>query len=136
MTETDLQRFASATRSVCAHGFSHLPLAVVPDAAAELRISRQSLRRILGDASPVDTMSWPHGKYTPALTREAFAAGYQCLFTSDQILNLTTAGRPAPVLGRYEATMADVADSAGNLCPERLANALFRLPIAVLREDL
>jgi hypothetical protein len=30
--------------------------------------------------------------------------------------------------------MGDVADAAGNLLPEKLANLLFRLPLAVLED--
>jgi len=58
----------------------------------------------------------------------AAEAGYQCLFTSEAVLNEAPGGVPSPVLGRFEPDMDSCADSRGRLRPEVLASRLFRLP--------
>jgi peptidoglycan/xylan/chitin deacetylase (PgdA/CDA1 family) len=134
MPVDELRGFARPPLSVGAHGYTHLPMTEVPDAAGELRLSRSRLRQALAGLSEVETMSWPHGRYSPELTTQAWEAGFECQFTSDQIVNHAPSGRPARLLGRYELAMGDLANASGNLRPEKLANALFRLPRAILGE--
>jgi peptidoglycan/xylan/chitin deacetylase (PgdA/CDA1 family) len=129
MDAADLRAFATPPLDVGAHGLSHLPLTLVRDPRLELLLSRRNLERILGrPPGSLATMSYPHGQYSPALHALAAQAGYRCLFTSDALLNKTSRGIPAPVLGRIEPDMRHCCAPDGKLSPETLASLLFRLP--------
>ena len=133
MNQAQLRAFANPPNAVGGHGWSHLPFTALDDPQREFDLSRQHIASAL-DKSPmaIKTMSWPHGRYTQELVRMAHAAGYECLFTSDQVLNPTKAGKPPEVLGRFEPGMSYLADNEGHLLRERLASLLFRLPIRAL----
>jgi peptidoglycan/xylan/chitin deacetylase (PgdA/CDA1 family) len=135
LTTAELRDLATRGFAVGAHGKSHRPLGRVADPGTELRESRRVLAEKLGhppEAAPA-TMAFPHGSYTASIVKQARAAGFQRVFTSDHLLNpiVDEGGCPA-LLGRASFNAADISDGDGRLRPELLALRLFRAPHATL----
>lgn len=109
-----------------AHGASHLPLTILPDARADMKRAREHLLSISSSAHPL-TMSFPHGRWNSQLVTDARELGYQLLFTSDPTLNRCPSGWLASdVIGRIPVGMVDLSDEQGSLCASRLATWLHR----------
>ncbi len=106
--EEDVQHFVSASdlsqlvqdgMAIGAHGFSHDALTTVGDPSAQMRDSRARLTQLTG--TDVVAMSFPQGRYTPAIAAQAFDAGFRAVFTSDVIVNhLPPIGVGRALLGR------------------------------------
>jgi len=78
LTESDLRELASLPNVVIgAHGATHAPLAQMSadDLQRELSESRDWLQQIL--QRPVESMSYPHGSFTPAIADAAQKHGYR-----------------------------------------------------------
>jgi peptidoglycan/xylan/chitin deacetylase (PgdA/CDA1 family) len=124
VTPEQLKSLAAARVAIGAHGFSHEPLTKV-DAAAELPRVRDLLAQHVATAP---ALSFPHGRFDPAVVERARKAGFPLLFTSVPELN-PTAGRGPALLGRVGFTGETITDN-GRFAPEKLALHLFRKPHA------
>ncbi len=113
------------------HGKSHEPLTRVDDLDAELGGAREAMRDKLGGESAPNTMSFPHGKYDPAIAQRALQSGYELVFTSVPTLN---PAQPTPgwLLGRLGFETDAVADRSRRFRPDWLALYLFRRPQRLL----
>lgn len=121
--------------TVGSHGFTHSALAVLRDPGAELRRSRKILETELDEK--VMALSFPHGSYNQKVLREAKAAGYNLLFTSDACLNVAVEqSRPPALLGRIPILASEVSGKDGRLSPELLARWLFIRPRRTLRTGI
>lgn len=101
------------------HGASHLPLTMLADPAAELKQAQSIMRQQLGEDA-CSTMSFPHGRYSPAIADAARALGTQLLFTSDPTLNKCAGGwLESDMVGRISISTSAVADDRGVLDMER-----------------
>jgi len=106
--------------SIGGHGASHLPLTMLADPVGDLREARSALGRELGNRA-CTTMSFPHGRYSPAIVEAARTLGMELLFTSDPVLNACPGGWLASdVIGRIPISTGSVADGRGHLDPERV----------------
>ena len=126
VTGAQLRQLAQAGVTIGAHGESHEPLTRVPDAGAELRGARDKLARHL-QAAPPELLSFPHGRFDAAIVREAFASGYELLFTSVPGLNAAPAA-PSPLLARVGVETESLSDESGRYRPDLLALNLFKRP--------
>lgn len=113
------------------HGKTHTPMTRAADLDAELAGARNEIARHLEPAMPPSTMSFPHGRYTPAIAEQARSAGYELVFTSDPIVNPLDAG-PGWLLGRIGFEQSGIVDRDGRFRPEKLALLLFRKPQRML----
>jgi peptidoglycan/xylan/chitin deacetylase (PgdA/CDA1 family) len=105
--------------SIGGHGASHLPLTMLADPVADLQKARSVIRQQLGE-SACTSMSFPHGRYSPAIAEAARELGTQLLFTSNPVLNECSGGWLASdILGRISISTTSVADDRGRLDPER-----------------
>lgn len=101
------------------HGASHLPLTMLADPIDDLRRARSIMRQQLGE-SACTTMSFPHGRYSPAIAEAARELGTQLLFTSDPVLNKCTDGwLESDMIGRISISTPSIADDRGRLDLER-----------------
>lgn len=124
LTPERLGLLAAAGVTVGAHGATHLPLTMIDQPGADMERAWRSLRGWLGEGfRPV--LSFPHGRYDPAVISAAFSVGFKLLFTSDGVLNQLVDGRPAAVLGRIEMAAGQLAGPDGRLLRHRLATWLF-----------
>ena len=124
VTPDQLRSLAAGRVAIGAHGFSHDPLTRA-DAAAELPRVRDLLA---GHVSTAPVLSFPHGKFDPAVVDRARAAGFPLLFTSVPVLP-ATAGRGPGLFGRVGFTGETITEG-GRFAPEKLALHLFRKPHA------
>lgn len=109
------------------HGKTHTPMTRANDLDAELGGARAEIAARLAAATAPVTMSFPHGRYTPAIAERAREAGYQLVFTSDPTLNPVDT-RPDWLLGRVGFEQAGIVDDAGRFRADKLALLLFRKP--------
>jgi len=114
-----LRTLQAAGVGIGGHGASHLPLTMLADPVSDLREAQSLMRRELGD-SACTSMSFPHGRYSPAIVREARELGMQLLFTSDPVLNPCKEGWLASdIIGRIPISTAQISSGKGGLDPER-----------------
>lgn len=109
------------------HGKTHTPLTRAADLDAELAGARRAVASHLARNEPPVTMSFPHGRYTPAIAEQARSAGYELVFTSDPTINPLDAG-PDWLLGRIGFEQSGIVDRGGRFRSDRLALLLFRKP--------
>ncbi|SFN00031.1 polysaccharide deacetylase family protein [Dokdonella immobilis] len=109
------------------HGKTHTPMTRAQDLDAELGGARAQVATQLPSAAAPLTMSFPHGRYTPAIAERARAAGYELVFTSDPTINPVDA-QPDWLLGRVGFEQSGIVDSAGRFRADKLALLLFRKP--------
>jgi peptidoglycan/xylan/chitin deacetylase (PgdA/CDA1 family) len=135
----DLCALAAAGFDFGAHGATHRPLADIPahEMERELRESKAWCEDALG--RPVETMSLPAGRGSPAVNRAAFAAGYRLIGTSREAANrtLTIPGilnRCVVLAGHTAADVVKIAQaSPAYLLRRRLRAAALWLPKKILR---
>ncbi len=105
--------------SIGGHGASHLPLTMLADPVNDLRQAQSIMREQLGE-NACTTMSFPHGRYSPAIAEAARELGTELLFTSDPILNKCAGGwLESDMIGRISISTSSVADGRGMLDLER-----------------
>jgi peptidoglycan/xylan/chitin deacetylase (PgdA/CDA1 family) len=110
------------------HGASHLPLTMLADPASDLKQARSTMRQQLGEKACI-TMSFPHGRYSPAIADAARELGTQLLFTSDPVLNKCPGGwLESDMIGRISISTQSVADDRGVLNLERAMPWLMLRP--------
>jgi peptidoglycan/xylan/chitin deacetylase (PgdA/CDA1 family) len=109
------------------HGKTHTPMTRAHDLDAELAGARAEIAARLPSAATPLTMSFPHGRYTPAIAERARAAGYQLVFTSDPTIN-PVATQPDWLLGRIGFEQSGIVDGDGGFRADKLALLLFRKP--------
>ncbi|WP_368564442.1 polysaccharide deacetylase family protein [Pseudoxanthomonas sp. UTMC 1351] len=107
------------------HGKTHTPMTVAPDLDAELTGARVALANLLGREPSAESMSFPHGAFTPAIAQQAQEAGYELIFTSVPVLN-PVAPQVGWLLGRTGFETDSVVDRRGRFRPDWLALYLFR----------
>ena len=127
LTPDRLRALAEAGIAIGSHGASHLPLTMIADPVADLERSRRDLAQMLSDRAGT-AFSFPHGRISAPVISAAFAVGFQALFTSEAILNMTIHGQPARILGRIEIPAHEISDGEGRLQTQRLASWLFLRP--------
>lgn len=113
------------------HGKTHTPMTRATNLDAELAGARKAVAPHLVPALPPPTMSFPHGRYTPAIAEQARQAGYELVFTSDPTLN-PTRDKPGWLLGRVGFEQSGIVDRVGRFRADLLALLLFRKPQRVL----
>lgn len=121
----ELRRLRQGGVALGLHGKSHVRMTEAEDLDAELSGARDALAAALGDASPAETMSFPHGAFDTEVARRARDAGYELLFTSVPVLNPTRGGVGA-LLGRTGFETDTVVDASRRFRPDWLAWYLFR----------
>lgn len=85
---SELAQMQAQGVAIGGHGDTHTPLTDVVDPGAELAACRSALRAWgLGGTAPA--LSFPHGRFSPALIRKAREAGFNLCFTSDPCLTPT-----------------------------------------------
>jgi peptidoglycan/xylan/chitin deacetylase (PgdA/CDA1 family) len=109
------------------HGKTHTPMTRAVDLDAELAGARHLVAAHLPSAAPPLTMSFPHGRYTPAIAARARDAGYELAFTSDPVINPVN-GKPDWLLGRIGFEQTGIVDRSGRFRADLLALLLFRKP--------
>jgi peptidoglycan/xylan/chitin deacetylase (PgdA/CDA1 family) len=130
LTAKELLAMQRAGFSIGSHGKTHEPLTSAVDLYSELDGARRTIAAVTGVEGGPLTLSFPHGRFSPAVIDAARLAGHQLLFTTRPVLNRTRPGLDT-LLARVGFEAEHVTDTAGRLCPERLAMYLFRRP----RED-
>lgn len=113
------------------HGKTHTPMTRATNLDAELAGARKDVAAHLDPPNAPQTMSFPHGRYTPAIADRAREAGYELVFTSDPALNPVN-GRPGWLLGRVGFEQSGIVDRDGNFRADLLALLLFRKPLRML----
>jgi peptidoglycan/xylan/chitin deacetylase (PgdA/CDA1 family) len=122
----DLRRLQQGGVALGLHGKTHVPMTRAPDIDAELSGARAGLARQLGQAAPsAESMSFPHGAFTPPIAERAHGAGYELVFTSVPVLNPSREG-VGWLLGRTGFETDTVVDRRGRFRPDLLAIYLFR----------
>ncbi len=122
LTEEQVRRLREKGVAIGAHGRTHEPLSACEDLDDELAQPRKRLGDILGE--PVTTLALPHSRFTPEVLHRAERAGYEIVFTGEQLL---APARPLPfTVGRVPITPGTITDERRRFRPERLALHLFR----------
>lgn len=127
-TRDQIVRLASSSVDIGSHGRTHEPFDCVSDLEDELRGSRQALADLLpeGPGRLPETISFPHGRYTPETVQATREAGYKLAFTSHELINEPRAGRYSWLLGRTNVSTDSLSDATGRFRPDLLALWLFR----------
>ena len=122
--EMQLAKLANGGVAIGSHGKTHRPLTTVNgDLNLELASSKSALEARL--ARPVESLSYPHGRYDADIVRATRDAGYRFIFTSDECLNDLSRGLP-DLIGRINIAAHEISNPEGRLAPELLALWLFR----------
>lgn len=128
---TELAALEQGDVAIGLHGKTHTPMTRATELDAELAGAREIVAPHLVPRSAPLTMSFPHGRYTPAIAEQARGSGYQLVFTSDPIIN-PVADRPGWLLGRLGFEQSGIVDRRGAFRSDLLALLLFRKPQRVL----
>ena len=91
-------------------------------------LSREALAELLpeGPGQCPETISFPHGRYTPEAVKATREAGYKLACTSHELINEPRAGRYSWLLGRTNVSADNLSDATGRFRPDKLALWLFR----------
>jgi len=128
VTPADLARLRAGGVAIGLHGKTHTPMTRADDVDAELDAARRIVAGHLGvPPSELDTLSFPHGRWTPEIVSRARALGYALMFTSVPSLNRAQSGC-ADLLARVGVETELAQDARGRFRPDRLALRLFRRP--------
>ncbi len=128
MLNTDeLRRLHDFGIAIGLHGYRHVPLTTLTDAAAELANAREALARLSAGAAVTTALGCPHGRYDDKVIAATRAVGIKLVFTSDKLLNATEQGmlthtRP---LGRIGITAAHIEPAPNRLDPAAAARWLW-----------
>lgn len=132
VTAEQVRRLRDGGVAIGSHGRTHTPLDRAADSKGELDGSRAALGAILGDPRAATSLSFPHGRHTAEVVRQAHDKGYELLFTSYPSLNATEDGRCPALLGRRGIDTDAITDERGRFRAEQLALLLFRSPHAAV----
>ncbi len=128
LNENGLRRLGDYGISVGLHGYRHVPLTSLTDAAAELITARETLATLTtGAAATTTALGCPHGLYDDRVIAAARSVGIKVIFTSDKLLNATEGGllmRARP-LGRIGIVAAHMEAAPGRLDPAAAARWLW-----------
>ena len=125
----DMQRAGIA---IGCHGVTHEPLAAAAQASDEAIRWRHDVAALPGwrQDRAMETLSFPHGRYSQEVLEAVRDAGYSLLFTSDPSLNgLDDRGACGSVVGRIPVVASEIATANGDLAAHRLACWLFLRPV-------
>lgn len=128
LTRDEIGKLVIEGLSIGAHGKTHTSLPLSSNLSAELHRPRAALTEIVMEhgKGPVDTLSFPHGAYTADIIKQALAAGYRLLFTSEtELCALRNGFLASPLVGRIDVGGQRIT-SNGRFRPEILAASLFR----------
>lgn len=120
----DLDKLSTLDRSVWdvgSHGMTHVPFTHAADLEFEIFESAKQLSVWLGQ--PVDTLAFPHGRYTPEIADQVRQAPYRLVFSSDSRLNPTDR-EMSSTIGRINIASRDCAT------PADLGLLLWRQPVS------
>jgi peptidoglycan/xylan/chitin deacetylase (PgdA/CDA1 family) len=125
-----LVAMAAAGHAIGGHGMTHRPLTQVEALQHELEAAQATVAGHLGSAT-IESMSLPHGAWTPPVLAQCRGAGYRFLFVSNAHLNTLAPGVPCPgALGRIHISERALMDGSGRFQPSLLATWLFLRPSA------
>lgn len=137
MTPDDVTRLAEDPLfDFGTHGISHTPFVDMDDPVAELVGSWEDLTRWC--APEVQSLSFPHGRYTQTILDQAKSSGYELIFDSEQYLCRTGNALTRPSIGRFEVRPSE-SDPSGSLVGQykpdnfdrgRIASEMFLRPIS------
>lgn len=122
---SELRQLEAGGVALGLHGKTHTPMTMAADLNAELAGARDALANLLERAPSAESMSFPHGAFTPAIAQQAHEAGYELIFTSVPVLN-PVAPQVGWLLGRTGFETDSVVDGRGRFRPDWLALYLFR----------
>jgi O-antigen/teichoic acid export membrane protein/peptidoglycan/xylan/chitin deacetylase (PgdA/CDA1 family) len=125
-----LVAMAAAGHTIGGHGMTHRPLTQVEELQCELEAAQASVAAHLGGVT-IESMSLPHGAWTPPVLVQCRSAGYRYLFVSNAHLNALAPGkRSEGPLGRIHISERTLLDGNGRFEPSLLATWLFLRPSA------
>jgi peptidoglycan/xylan/chitin deacetylase (PgdA/CDA1 family) len=129
LTWSEAIELTNAHVAIGAHGKTHTALPFARDLRAELDQPRDAIKNAVGAAyACADTLSFPHGLFTPSIVADALERGYKLLFTTDETITSLDRGRlSARLLGRINIDAVHVAPD-DRLDASRLARRLFLKP--------
>lgn len=108
----ELRLMAHGGIRIGGHGHTHEPLTAVADAASDLQHCRTVLRE-LGLSGDRPALSFPHGRWTPALLAAAQEAGFGLCYTSDEALLNVAALPKAAAIGRISIDLQHLRRDGG-----------------------
>lgn len=124
LTQDELNQLYKGGFDMGTHGVRHEPYTQSKNPKQEMEDSRQQLSELLSNEKPV-TMSFPHGRVTEELIKDASQAGYKMIYTGRTVLNKPVR-KDYSVLGRFNIEQCDLENANGRLSPEMMALYLFR----------
>ncbi len=131
----ELAQLQQAAVAIGLHGKTHTPMTQAEDLTAELQEALAIVRSNPGiDADEVNTLSFPHGKWSPDIVRRARLCGYQLQFTSVPGINRVQSGM-SDILCRLGFEAGTVSEVGGKFRPDLLALYLFRRETKSLSVD-
>ena len=127
LTPEELPQLAGYGIDVGLHGYSHLPLTMVADVAAELTRSQQAIAQLSRGSATTTALGCPHGRYDDRVIAGVHAAGVTLVFTSDAHLNQTHDGALAPSrpLGRINVEASQIGNGSQRFDPSAAARWLW-----------
>jgi peptidoglycan/xylan/chitin deacetylase (PgdA/CDA1 family) len=127
LNATELRRLTDFGIAVGLHGYRHVPLTSLTDAAAELANAREALAGLSAGAAVTTALGCPHGRYDDKVLAAARAVGIKLVFTSDRLLNATEQGMlgHARPLGRIGITAAQIESVPNCLDPAAASRWLW-----------
>jgi peptidoglycan/xylan/chitin deacetylase (PgdA/CDA1 family) len=127
LTTDELRRLTDFGIAVGLHGYRHVPLTSLTDAAAELANAREALAGLSAGAAVTTALGCPHGRYDDKVIAAARAVGIKLIFTSDKVLNATQQGMlgPARPLGRIGIAAAQIESAPNCLDPAAASRWLW-----------
>jgi peptidoglycan/xylan/chitin deacetylase (PgdA/CDA1 family) len=117
LNAAELRQLADFGIAVGLHGYRHVPLTALTDAAAELADAREALARLSAGGAVTTALGCPHGRYDDKVIAAAGAVGIKLVFTSDKLLNATQRGMLTHTgpLGRIGITAAHIESEPNRL---------------------
>lgn len=127
LTPDELPQLAAYGIDVGLHGYTHVPLTLLPDVATELTRASQAVAALSAGTATTTALGCPHGLYNDTVIAGAHAAGVKLIFTSDPHLNRTQAGglTPARPIGRINVVGRQIEAAPHRLDPSAAARWLW-----------
>jgi peptidoglycan/xylan/chitin deacetylase (PgdA/CDA1 family) len=92
MDATELRSLADFDIAVGVHGYRHVPLTDLADAAEELAEAQRAVADLTAGIAVTAALACPHGRYDAGVLAAAQELGFRLVFTSDKVLNMTEQG--------------------------------------------
>jgi len=122
LTAEALGRIDKSVWDIGSHGHTHSPLIYLDDVSREIGPTAATIAGWIGQ--PVDSIAFPHGRYTPAIVDRCYADGFAAVMSSDARLNNSDA--LPRVLGRINIDPTIAAAHSGYSANVNLAYGLWK----------